>query len=423
MKTKFKYLSLFSLLVVLSFGIGAVNSANYDIYNIDDTIYIDDTTYSNDFDNNGDILSNSSINDGYTLNIGNLTNKNMNINKSLNIVGLADSTVNNGTIIIYANNSTIINLTIINYAQDSIRVYGASYIDIINNSIQIEGVADPNDPYSTVTGIYLEGNTDYVNIINNNININGSDAYSYGISNNIWIYSYVDPNNEFNIDHTLTNFNISDNTININTTGVYAGGIYSSTISNYIIADNDVFVSSNQFMYGIVVNDESTLTSSDLDAVTNVSIVNNNVTGIGYQATGNSTNGTMVYLIELFLTGNTIIEGNNLNGTGNGVYGVAVAGANNVNITNNNIEINGDINNLGQIGSNADYIPSGVSGVMLSYGIVGNSDNVLIDNNNFTIPDYESNQRMGIDDTYYDGVSLNDFVNNTLNGNPVNGEF
>lgn len=401
MKTKFKYLSLFSLLVVLSFGIGAVSSANYDI---------DDTTYSNDFDNNGDILSNSSINNGDTLNIGNLTNKNMNINKSLNIVGLSDSTVNNGTIIIYANNSTIINLTIINYAQDSIRVYGASYIDIINNSIQIEGVADPNDPYSTVTGIYLEGNTDYVNIINNNININGSDAYSYGISNNIWIYSYVDPNNEFNIDHTLTNFNISDNTININTTGVYAGGIYSSTISNYIIADNDVFISSNQFMYGIVVNDESTLTSSDLDAVTNVSIVNNNVTGIG------KNDGTMVYLIELFLLGNTLISGNNLNGTGNGVYGVAVAGADNVNITDNNLAINAS-GNLDSIGSNADWIPSGIAGVILYQGIQDDSTNVRIADNNFFIDNYS--WEMGINDTGYTGVPSDDFVDNNLNGLPV----
>lgn len=359
--------------------------------NTNGNITINDGTYSTYFDPNGNILP-QYVFGTVTLMIGTLTNKNLVIDQFATITNNAGKIIN-GTISLATNNLILSNFVFENIDKNAIEVNGVSNITLFNNIINITGNFNPIDAYHTVTGILLYGDTYYINISDNNININGSAQYSYAISNNIFTDASDNP---INLAKTLTNITIANNNMVVNTTGNYSAGIYSSTISNYTISGNDIFVSAYQLMYGIVVEDNSDLAnvSGGLTPVINVKILNNIVNGIAGAA------GANLSLIQLVKTSNSVINSNSINGAADLVYGVELLGSKNVNITNSNITINGSGNSS--------------AGVMLnSYNGV-NSSSVRVANNNFTISNYVFG--MGINDSGYTGDPWDDFVNNTLNG-------
>ena len=373
---RFKKLVVISMLLgLMALSIGAVSAGLPPVLESAPTqININDANYNGYFDSNGNTLSNFTLNQSNVLNIGNLTNKNLNITKNITVTSTNSSTkIRNGTIIFNTNGSKVKNLNIENVDKVAIAVNNASWINITNNTINLKGNYNSSNSYYTVTAISLNGATSYINIPNNNINVNGTAQYSYGIGNNIWRYSYLGAyESSIVIKQVLTNISIYNNTILVNTNGTYSAGIYTTTLSNYTASTNTINVTSKKFVYGIAADDESRTPNSwggntNLNAsgpVKNVNISDNKVTG--YAIINNTTDaGSMVYLIELFMTGNAVINNNTLNGTGNGVYGVALYCSQYVNITYNKITIiNGSST---YIGANPDAIPSGSAAIKL-YG-------------------------------------------------------
>ena len=312
----------------MTIGISTVSAATHNIT---------DTNYGNNFNiNDGTILSNSTIAAGDTLIVGNLYNKDFLLDRRLNVQSNGSDKIFNGTITLIPNadGSVLRSINIDNVAKDGIVLDNVSKIQVIRNNIKLTGTSS----YFTITGINMIGSTNAITIEGNTIKIDGESPYA--ISNTIW---GLDANLNYTIiiDQTLSDMRIVSNKISVNTTGIYSAGIYTSTISDYRIVDNGILVSSKQFIYGIVVNDESS--SANLTTVRDVYIDTNKVTGIGKIATSKIDMklkaGTMVYLIELYLTGNTQITKNELTGEGNGVYGVALYGSNYTTIQENDIDV------------------------------------------------------------------------------------
>ena len=100
---KYRYLSIFLILLILS--IGAVSAqddaaADDNIAIVQDEevlsaseFVIDDTNYDNYFDESGLILENSGISDGDTLKLGNISDKDFKINKQLTVTSNSSSDV------------------------------------------------------------------------------------------------------------------------------------------------------------------------------------------------------------------------------------------------------------------------------------------------------------------------------------------
>lgn len=381
------------ILGIVAFSVGAVSAASAQSadavkYPAPNTYQINDASYSNYFDSNGNILSSSGIKIGDILTVSRLTNRDMRIDRPyITINSTSFSSFNNpngiynGTIFIDSPNCNVVNLTFVNVNKTAIAINNVSGTNVYNNNIKLTGnnadPSNPNNDYYTVTAISLNEATSYTTINNNKIKVDGNAPYSYAISNNIWGIDPGTGNYTVIINENITNVLITNNTISVITSGVYSAGIYTSTMSNYTISNNAINVSSNQFVYGVVVNDESS-SGVNLATVQNVAIIDNNVTGYA-NITFTSGTGTMVYLIEMFLTGNAVIKNNILVGRGNGVYAVALYGPNNVSVNGNTVDIIAGDPSL--VGTNYDYIGSGVAGIYL----LGSASNLNIVNNNIMV--------------------------------------
>ena len=213
-----------------------------------------------------------------------------------------------------------------------------------------------DNEYNTMWGAYLRSNTTFVN---NTINIKGSQC----------VYALVARG---------SNNIISNNIINSESTGYYACGIdvESQNIANNTLENNYINVTAGygenanhnpHVAYGALILDYSYgggKYTPNIYSIQNVSYVNNTIIGNAGQAYG----------VEIYGGNNLNISDNNINLTARVPMAIGAIGEN-VTISGNNIIATGS-NNGGE--STVDYLTSRTVGVYTRYTTVG----LNITNNN-----------------------------------------
>ena len=265
-----------------------------------------------------------------------------------------------------------------------------------NNNITIteSQALNPDQHYNTLYGIYVTKNN---TIVNNTINITGTE----------YLYS---------IQVRGSNNNISNNNINL-TSRNYLSGIMmeGAGMSNNTIANNNIIFNggnrssdpgtkAEDSVYGISIQnfgyggyDYTPGTGN----VTNNKIINNTITGTGYN----------VYAFEQFGGDNTTVANNTINLTAHTPMAIGIIGAYS-NVTGNNIIVDGADN---ATYSSADYLKPRTTGIYFAYGQENNAINNTINsqNNAGIIIDGETN-----DIVRYNTVkSLNNTYAVTVTGN------
>ena len=265
-----------------------------------------------------------------------------------------------------------------------------------NNNITIteSQALNPDQHYNTLYGIYVTKNN---TIVNNTINITGTE----------YLYS---------IQVRGSNNNISNNNINL-TSRNYLSGIMmeGAGMSNNTIANNNIIFNggnrssdpgtkAEDSVYGISIQnfgyggyDYTPGTGN----VTNNKIINNTITGTGYN----------VYAFEQFGGDNTTVANNTINLTAHTPMAIGIIGAYS-NVTGNNIIVDGADN---ATYSSADYLKPRTTGIYFAYGQENNAINNTINsqNNAGIIIDDETN-----DIVRYNTVkSLNNTYAVTVTGN------
>ena len=277
----------------------------------------------------------------------------------------------------------------------SMVIYGrGSNTTLKNNNITITESQALDDRFNTLYGILLSSNN---TVVNNTINITGTE----------YLYS---------IQVRGSNNNISNNNINL-TSRNYLSGIMmeGAGMSNNTIANNNIIFNggnrssdpgtkAEDSVYGISIQnfgyggyDYTPGTGN----VTNNKIINNTITGTGYN----------VYAFEQFGGDNTTVANNTINLTAHTPMAIGIIGAYS-NVTGNNIIVDGADN---ATYSSADYLKPRTTGIYFAYGQENNAINNTINsqNNAGIIIDGETN-----DIVRYNTVkSLNNTYAVTVTGN------
>ena len=230
-----------------------------------------------------------------------------------------------------------------------------------NNNITITESQALDKRYNTLYGILLASNN---TVVNNTINITGTE----------YLYS---------IQVRGSNNNISNNNINL-TSRNYLSGIMmeGAGMSNNTIANNNIIFNggnrssdpgtkAEDSVYGISIQnfgyggyDYTPGTGN----VTNNKIINNTITGTGYN----------VYAFEQFGGDNTTVVNNTINLTAHTPMAIGIIGAYS-NVTGNNIIVDGADN---ATYSSADYLKPRTTGIYFAYGQENNAINNTINSQN-----------------------------------------
>ena len=230
-----------------------------------------------------------------------------------------------------------------------------------NNNITITESQALDKRYNTLYGILLASNN---TVVNNTINITGTE----------YLYS---------IQVRGSNNNISNNNINL-TSRNYLSGIMmeGAGMSNNTIANNNIIFNggnrssdpgtkAEDSVYGISIQnfgyggyDYTPGTGN----VTNNKIINNTITGTGYN----------VYAFEQFGGDNTTVANNTINLTAHTPMAIGIIGAYS-NVTGNNIIVDGADN---ATYSSADYLKPRTTGIYFAYGQENNAINNTINSQN-----------------------------------------
>ena len=244
----------------------------------------------------------------------------------------------------------------------SMVIYGrGSNTTLKNNNITITESQALDDRFNTLYGILLSSNN---TVVNNTINITGTE----------YLYS---------IQVRGSNNNISNNNINL-TSRNYLSGIMmeGAGMSNNTIANNNIIFNggnrssdpgtkAEDSVYGISIQnfgyggyDYTPGTGN----VTNNKIINNTITGTGYN----------VYAFEQFGGDNTTVANNTINLTAHTPMAIGIIGAYS-NVTGNNIIVDGADN---ATYSSADYLKPRTTGIYFAYGQENNAINNTINSQN-----------------------------------------
>ena len=230
-----------------------------------------------------------------------------------------------------------------------------------NNNITITESQALDKRYNTLYGILLASNN---TVVNNTINITGTE----------YLYS---------IQVRGSNNNISNNNINLTSRNYLSGimiegvGMSNNTIANNNIIFNggnrssDPGTKAEDSVYGISIQnfgyggyDYTPGTGN----VTNNKIINNTITGTGYN----------VYAFEQFGGDNTTVANNTINLTAHTPMAIGIIGAYS-NVTGNNIIVDGADN---ATYSSADYLKPRTTGIYFAYGQENNAINNTINSQN-----------------------------------------
>ena len=242
----------------------------------------------------------------------------------------------------------------------SILLYNSS-----NNIIETNNITTTantaSDNADTIVGIEIAGENDYNQMKSynsDNNTINNNNIITSGVT-----HAYAIKNDGFTNENKITN-----NTINNTADSVY-GVFIDGEAYNTTIQGNNINLTSNEFAYGIVLqNYEGLFIGTQVDS--------NNIT---------ATSGA-VYGIELYRASYVNVTNNTINAQGNYSTGIAEYGSDFGNITNNTITTTGD--NNAQVPTSADIItPTNTAIQLISSefnNITGNYVNATIANSNGT---------------------------------------
>ncbi|WP_288652933.1 Ig-like domain-containing protein, partial [uncultured Methanosphaera sp.] len=230
-----------------------------------------------------------------------------------------------------------------------------------NNNITITESQALDNRFNTLYGILLASNN---TVVNNTINITGTE----------YLYS---------IQVRGSNNNISNNNINL-TSRNYLSGIMmeGAGMSNNTIANNNIIFNggnrssdpsthAEDSVYGISIQNFGYGGYDYIPGtgnVTNNKIINNTITGTGYN----------VYAFEQFGGDNTTVANNTINLTAHTPMAIGIIGAYS-NVTGNNIIVDGADN---ATYSSADYLKPRTTGIYFAYGQENNAINNTINSQN-----------------------------------------
>ena len=362
-------------------------------------LIIDDTNYDSYFNSDGHLIAN--IFQGNTIYLGNLSNKEIILDSPLEITSYNESSIlNNCSIKISedAYGAHIFNLKFFNVIdKDNSKFFAPIYINqsynnlIENNIIKMEF---SEDSYYTLAGIYAFGesinNTICLNRVSINCKSESGKHYIYGIE-----FASAYSGGGSSKANSYSN-KIYSNIIDSNS-DYYSAGIYLSCSNDAIINNNEIYLTSLLFDYGIVCEWSPLLGS--LTKSNNFTISNNMI----------SATASMVYAIEVFDVDDVNIVNNTITTISNASYGIAGYNCINHSIYGNNVNVSGT--NISLVTNNFDAIASGHNGIYY----MRNSKNIIISNNNI-LSNYVPGGDYAIrfDDSSVNNISV---FNNNLSSN------
>ena len=330
---KYRYLSIFLLVLILSVGAvcaqdnatddsNVIAASSDDVISVDSNVdalqvnesdelksfSIDDSNFNNYFDENGTILESANISDNSRILLGNISNRVMVFDKILTIIPNDDSVLTNVGITFNAgsDNSTIRGLTFQNTdGITAITVFNASDLAISDNTISVSG---GTDGLIAVSANYAKN----LLFSSNNVTYSGKSNGTVG--------KYANAIRVSNSDNAL----IGENNFRINVTSV-------DVPWNEVPAASDNWVS-DPVSEGIVVKDSNNVTLS-----TNTIILNATdfVTDSGYDT---------VYVVDINNCTDAYFGSNYVAAQGQDyIYGL-IASGDNLNITTNSILVQSPLN-------------------------------------------------------------------------------
>ena len=330
---KYRYLSIFLLVLILSVGAvcaqdnatddsNVIAASSDDVISVDSNVdalqvnesdelksfSIDDSNFNNYFDENGTILESANISDNSRILLGNISNRVMVFDKILTIIPNDDSVLTNVGITFNAgsDNSTIRGLTFQNTdGVTAITVFNASDLAISDNIISVSG---GTDGLIAVSANYAKN----LLFSSNNVTYSGKSNGTVG--------KYANAIRVSNSDNAL----IGENNFRINVTSV-------DVPWNEVPAASDNWVS-DPVSEGIVVKDSNNVTLS-----TNTIILNATdfVTDSGYDT---------VYVVDINNCTDAYFGSNYVAAQGQDcIYGL-IASGDNLNITTNSILVQSPLN-------------------------------------------------------------------------------
>ena len=330
---KYRYLSIFLLVLILSVGAvcaqdnatddsNVIAASSDDVISVDSNVdalqvnesdelksfSIDDSNFNNYFDENGTILESANISDNSRILLGNISNRVMVFDKILTIIPNDDSVLTNVGITFNAgsDNSTIRGLTFQNTdGITAITVFNASDLAISDNTISVSG---GTDGLIAVSANYAKN----LLFSSNNVTYSGKSNGTVG--------KYANAIRVSNSDNAL----IGENNFRINVTSV-------DVPWNEVPAASGNWVS-DPVSEGIVVKDSNNVTLS-----TNTIILNATdfVTDSGYDT---------VYVVDINNCTDAYFGSNYVAAQGQDyIYGL-IASGDNLNITTNSILVQSPLN-------------------------------------------------------------------------------
>ena len=245
---KYRYLSLFLILLILS--IGAV-CAQEDAVSEDDVAIaqdntvlsvseyvIDDNNYNDYFDNGGLILENSNISDGDTIKLGNVSNKDFIIEKSLTITSNSSSDILTNVSFYFfegSDNSTISGLNFVNHdaEEHAITVMEATNIEISDNVIDVQSIDTIDDHLYAICLLYA-----------NNLNIQANSITYVGKTNGTASNSAIRVIESEGVEISFNTISATLSSCDVDWTNniIKSSGLYFASCDDLVLLGNDIFI-------------------------------------------------------------------------------------------------------------------------------------------------------------------------------------
>ncbi|MBO5151909.1 MAG: hypothetical protein J6B73_07125 [Methanobrevibacter sp.] len=414
---KYRYLSIFLLVLILSVGAvcaqdnstddsNVIAASSDDVISVDSnidvlhdgnesdelkTFSIDDSNFNNYFDENGSMLESANISDYSVIYLGNISNKNLVFDKILTILPNNDSVLTNVGVSFIAgsDNSTFRGLTFQNTnAVTAINVYSASDVLIADNIISTS--SEETNGLFAINALYA-----------NNLLIS-SNKITYSSKSNGTVGKYSNAVRIANSDNAV----LQGNVFNINISSV-------DVPWNEVPAASGIWVS-DPISEGIVVKDSNNITLSENIITLNTTDI---VTEYGYDT---------VYVVDINNCNDSYFGSNYVTAIGQDyIYGLIVSGEN-LNITYNTIFAESKLNyaNAIDIEGPADVtVENNVLGAIsptAAYAIYGAMSNgnvtAYFDNNTIGAKAYAA---FGMEVSGISGNVLNNKI--TVTGNHTTG--
>ena len=420
---KYRYLSVFLILLVLS--VGAVSAqenttADNDIDVLQDAsavvsseYVIDDSNYDTYFNSTtGFILENSNISDGDTIRFGNIANKTFMFNKQLTITSNSSfNVISNSTICFIdgSDNSQVTDLWIINQNFDgiAISITEINNISIKDSIIDVSGAegatlfaiyADSVNNLELITNVFTYVGKSDGNAVNNAIRIIDSDDVS--VENNTfdisipscdvawlpdgdggWVKTTVSEG--IVVDDCIINFN--NNEINVNYNNVTSTSGYDTiysldfNVDESFIENNTIISEGHSYVYGIIIEGSFVVANNiissysdnyyangiDIEGTTEFNVVYNNTISaespvVAYPVYSSMSGSD----VEVYYVNNTIC------GVSDIVYGMELAGTNETVVGNEIISIG---NKTTGIASKSKYLVIGNNTITADGDNLGNT--------------------------------------------------